>query len=207
MKHKIMFLISFLFLFSITSEAQELSNFYTITGFNLTPIKSGQYVLTLSPSYFRNSSIYNSHTLSSEYSSTSTSDYPQSYFNVNGSFLWGMSDRTTVSLILGYTPKQSIGQDTQSSAYTNTSIPFSSNTNYKSDNEMDNFQSRIVIAHRPRSNLELSLGFNYFTSNAPRSGTQIINQTNPTYNTSYDISSLRETEDYSITFNIVLLGN
>jgi len=207
MKHKIIFLISFLFLFSITSEAQDISNFYRITGFNLTPIKSGQYVLTLSPSYFRYSSIGNYHTLSSEQSSTSTSDYPESYFNVYSSFLWGMSDGTTVSLILGYTPKQSLGQNTQSSVSTNTSIPSSSNMNYKSDNEIEDFQSRIVIAHRPRSNLELSLDFNYFTSNAPRLGTQIINGTNPTYNTSYDISSLDERQSYSITFNIVLLGN
>ena len=202
-----MFFISFHILFYATSGAQDLSNFYRITGFNLTPLKSGQYVLTLSPSYFNNSFKNNNQRISSDYSSKSKSDSPQSYFNINSSFLCGMSDQTTVSLFLRYTPKQSLGQNTQSSASTYTSIPSIYNMNYRSDNEIDNFQSAFIIAHRLRQNLEFSLDFNYYTSSAPRSGTENVTGTNPTYSINYDRSSLDEMQNYSITFNIVLLGN
>jgi len=207
MKNKVMILSFFYIIFYTTSGAQDLSNFYQVTGFKLTPLKSGQYVLTLSPSYFNSSFKNNNQRISSDYSSKSKSDYPQSYFNVNSSFLWGMSEQTTVSLFLRYTPKQSLGQNTQSSTSIYTSIPSTYNMNYRSDNEIDNFQSAFIIAHRLRQNLEFSLDFNYYTSKAPRSGSENVTGPNPANNINYDISSLDERQNYSITFNIVLLGN
>jgi len=205
MKHTIMFIISVLFLCSVTSGAQDLSSFYNITGFSLTPLKSGQYVISLSPSYLSYSSQNKFLETSSSYSSQSESEYPQSYFTVNSSLLWGLTDETTASLFLNYTPKQSLGQETRTGTYKSDLYTRDSNSKY--DTERDDFYSAFVIAHRPKSNLELSLAAHYSTSNQPISGTQLINQTNPSSSTNYDISSLRETQNYSITFNIVLLGN
>jgi len=174
------------------SSAQELANFYTVTGFRLTPLRASQYALIVSPSY-QNFTQQNSSTTSSPGSvSQSQSKFPESYAALNSSLLYGLSNQTTLSVSIYYQPKQTLGQQTS----TYTSIPgFLQQQDYNI--KEDDVEPAFVLAHRLQSNMEISFAGNYYAYNSP--------QTSSLGSTQFTSTSKRT--GYSLSVNFVLLGN
>ena len=206
MEKKALSLATILFLYVLPLFGQDFSSFYNISGFHVAPLKSKQYVISLTPSY-QGSSSQNDYSASSPGNSyESKSKSPESYFSASSDFLYGLSNETTFSISLGYTPKQSLGPQTTTSTNTYNSGASIDNSSSTFTSKPDNLFSSFVIAHRPRSNFELSLSGYYYSFNSPQNGTQVTNQSNPSGSISSSYVQTSKQQSYSISLGIVILG-
>ncbi len=164
---------------SATAFAQDLSSFYAISGFRLPALRSGQYMLSVTPHYAVRPSDYASFTSSTSATSTSstltnsgTSYYtPYTSFSASSSFVYGLSDQTTVSLGLSYLPYHSYGTRTILSSSSTDVSPSSAQTNSVTDGSdlfhEQNVASTLTLAHRLQPNIELSLSASWSYSRSP----------------------------------------
>ena len=186
---------------------QDFSNFYNVSGFHLSPLKSQQYLISLTPTYQNSISKYSNSSSALTDSYLSKNESPQELFLARTYFLYGLSNETTVSLNISYSPKQSSGKliSSYKNTYNSGANIYNSNSVY--DPTYENLNSSFVIAHRPRSNVEVSLEGYYYSYNTPQSGTSTITQTNPNSTTTNVFSSTNKQMTYSISLGLVILGN
>jgi hypothetical protein len=196
---------------SMYCNAQDLSSFYQITGFHLPALKSGQYMLTLTPQYSSAPSDVNTTSFPFGNPSTQTfsyaSQFTESYFRLATSALYGLSDRTTLSVALEATPGQSLGDQLSSSYNSSGSFSFAqlNATNYRTDT----FFSSITLAHRMQPNVELSILGAYSVSNTPVSGITSQTSTSGGVSTTSNGTSASSSKyrSFNIQASVVILGN
>src|SRR5690242_19362036 len=108
-----------LLLLPLLCTAQDISNFYQISNFRLPALRSGQYALSLTPRYRSTPSDNNGTSALTSNSLTSSYDFSSqvnsSLFTLATAALYGISDRTTISISLEAAPSQSAGDRTSSS--------------------------------------------------------------------------------------------
>ncbi len=164
-----------------TALAQDLSNFYVISGFRLPALQSGQYELTVTPRYSVRPSDYASQSdgLSATGASTTTSLSGTSYytpynaFSANSSFIYGLSNQTTMSVGLTYLPLHTYGVRNVFSSSATDVTPSGAQTTGSSDGTLhfqeESIASSLTIAHRLQPNVELSLTASWSFSKSPYS--------------------------------------
>jgi len=223
----------FVFVLATTAAAvsQDLSSFYTITGFRLPALHDGQYAFTLTPHYTLRPSDYASFSTSSSTASTptaattTTGDNFTSYytpykaFYANTNFTYGLSDRTTASLGVTYQPYSTYGtRSTLSSSYSLVD-PSLSSTNSYSDGptafKTESLAGSFVLAHRIQPNIELSLAASWSYARSPSSGSTTGSSfhnsggVNPTLTSTFSSSDLlvnNNSHSFDISASLVILG-
>ncbi len=166
---------------TVTALAQDMSSFYAITGFRLPALRSGQYELTLTPHYAVHPSDFASTSnglavngATSTASNSLTSYYtPNNSFSASTSFMYGLSDQTTMSFGLSYLPLHTMGVRTILASSATDVSPSQAQTT-SSSNGTTQFQdesvaSTLTIAHRIESNIELSLSASWSFTRSPYS--------------------------------------
>lgn len=164
-----------------TALAQDLTSFYAITGFRLPALREGQYALAVTPHYaihpsdFASSTSGLSATTSSSTMSNSATSYytPNSTFSASSSFIYGISDQTTVSLGLSYMPLQTYGVrsilSSSASDVTPSAALSNSSSNGTASFREESLGSTLTIAHRLQPNIELSVSASWSFSKTPYS--------------------------------------
>ncbi|MBI1804746.1 MAG: hypothetical protein HY033_00625 [Ignavibacteriae bacterium] len=164
---KTFFLAAFMF-FAALSHAQDLSNFLVPNGFHLPALRSGQYILTVTPSYSNRPYDNSGNSISGNpvSASVNTSSSSYSVFRLATSAVYGISDATTLSLLISFTPAQTNGDYTYSYLYSSQSS--SSLGTAKGESRENSFNPSFILSHRVEHNIELSLVTrNMFHKNLP----------------------------------------
>ena len=179
--------------------AQDLSSFYGVSGFHLPLLRSGQYSLSVSPSYHRASARTSMSDSSADYLAQNSSEHSDSYVEVSSALLYGLTNRTTASLCLVYLPEQSLGHYNSRSLYDS---PLTRGTGVQViDEREERFGSVLVLAHRPRRDCEISLTGSYYWNSFPARGTSGSDDH------AHNIRETDRSHSYGITLDIVFLGN
>ena len=213
--------------FTATAFPQDLTSFYAITGFRLPALRSGQYELAVTPHYavhpsdFASSTSGLSATTSSSTTSNSVTSYytPNSSFSASSSFIYGLSDETTVSLGLSYMPLHTYGVRTILGTSVSDVNPSAAQTNGSSIGTStfrdENLGSTLTIAHRLQPNIELSLSASWSYSRSPYStfsdGSSLHDSggLNPTFSTTTSLSNDLVSSNghaFDISATLVVLG-
>jgi hypothetical protein len=208
---KVLRLLGLIIVIAAETLAQDLSNFYAISGFRLPALRTGQYYLSLSPHYSSQPSDgFSTYSLSSSGSmstSQSSNSYTYSRFGLTANFTYGVSDVTTISAYALYNPKQVTGRQNYNSIYTSTpSYSSTSNASYEFKEEA--VSSALVLAHRFQPNLEFSVSASWTSYKRPSSGTQLQSSTSGgvTASSSGPASSSNNQHSIDISATIVILG-
>jgi len=168
-----------------TAMSQDYSSFVTPTGFQLPPIRSSQFVLTLSPRFSKatlRSSTDGSSVLvagAPVIVPPSSSDYLSSYFRITSAAYYGISEDTTVYADLEYVPEQKLGTSTATSG---TAL---STTDYR----QKTLSTSLILAHRIHSRFEISAAVSLSDSRHTAG------------------SSTTNSRNYDFSLNVVLLGD
>src|SRR5258706_15757712 len=103
--------------------AQDYSNFLVPNGFHLPTLHTGQYILTVTPGYSNHPYDFSSNRTEGNPPSTSVNASSSSYsvFHLATSAVYGISDATTLSLFISFTPAQASGDYTYSSLFSSQS--------------------------------------------------------------------------------------
>lgn len=203
--------IGLIVLIAAETRAQDLSNFYAISGFRLPALRTGQYYLSLSPRYSsRPSDDFSMYSLSSaENTSTgqSSGSYTYSTFGLSANFTYGISDVTTISAYALYNPKQATGRQDYNSIYTSTPS-YSSTSNGSNEFKEEVVSCAMVLSHRFQPNLEFSVLTSWTNYRQPSSGTRLQSSTSNGITATYlgPASSSNNWHYIDISATIVILG-
>jgi hypothetical protein len=214
------------------SRSQDLSSFYTITGFRLPALKSGQFALVLTPHYMLKPSDYASLTTSSSTtasptaSSTTNTDNWTSYytpykaFNAVTNFTYGLTDQTTFSLGVNYQPYASYGirptQGFSSTEVLPTGSLTQTATNGPTNFSTESIASTFILAHRFLPNVEFSVAASWSYARSPYTDSSIGTGLKNSGGTNPILSSISSTSSQQISNNshsldisasLVILGN
>jgi len=193
--------IVFLLLFPVFSRAQDYSNFLVPNGFHLPTLRSGQYIVTVTPRYSNRPSDNASSSVTANPVSSTISTFNSSYseFRIGSTFTYGLSDVTTLSVALDYIPGQSAGNTT--STYNSISQSFAVQGSSVSENRDNWFSPSFVLSHRMQRNIELSL-VGYWSASTPSNST--IDNSGGTIRTGVSSANSRA---FDIQASLVILGN
>jgi hypothetical protein len=215
---------------SATALSQDLSSFYTITGFRLPALREGQYAFVLTPHYTMRPSDYASFSTSSSTTTaatttTTTGDNFTSYYTPykafygNTNFTYGISDNTTASVGVTYQPFSTYGTRSTISSSGSFVGPTGSFTDTYGGGPdpfaTESLAGSLVIAHRIQPNIELSLAASWSYAKSPYSGstagTSFHDSGGPTPTTSSTLSSSNllvssNSHVFDVSASIVVLG-
>ena len=195
----------------IFGRTQDLSSFYQITGFRLPALRTGQYMLSLSPRYSTRSSTFNGTDVRVQGTTTGSGqfsyDSPYSTFRIGSSAIYGLSDRTTISLSVDFVPNQSTG-DQISSGNSFDPPSFTSSTYQLQTSKLESFSSSFMFAQRFDRNIEFSLSASYTTQNIPTISmfTNQFSGGGPATIGTDNSTSSSKNRGFDIQANIVILG-
>jgi hypothetical protein len=154
--------ISFIFIFFVIffcgpTSAQELSHYYTPSGFSMPMLESGEYAVSLGGSYYRGQS--KTSALNPFYGNW---DSDSRNYNVSFSGIIAISRQFLIRGELSYYPHQTTSDYRGHYVYV---FPFDTSVNdYQHiDKQRASFQPQISLAYRPLLNLEISCTARYST--------------------------------------------
>jgi hypothetical protein len=187
---RVIFII-FVFFFCGAASAQELSHYYTPSGFSMPMLESGEYTISLRGYYDRvlgNSSAENP--FYGNYDQNSK-DY---YLSIGGTI--AVNRQFLIRGELSYYPRQTAGDYKYHYAYI---FPFDTSISdyQRLVKQKTSLQPQLLLAYRPLQNLEISIGARYSSVTS-----EIINL--PTADLSDDVRSKWEMQTFY--FNVTYLG-
>ena len=182
--------ILFAILFCGPTSAQELSHYYTPSGFSMPMLESGEYAVTLGSSYYRGQT--NTSALNPIYSNRDT-DYKYYYVSLSG--IIAISGQFLIRGELSYYPRLTADEFKSHSVHI---YPFDTIVyDYQQlQKQRAYLQPQLSLAYRPLPNLEI-----FCTARYSSSITDIMSLPS---DISDDAKSKRETQAFS--FNVTYLG-
>jgi hypothetical protein len=203
MKKLLCILICLMFI-PVVTDAQDipaifqLTNFYQVSVFKLPSLRGGQYAISLTPRYTSNPTDFSASSASPTSASLYTSANSTTLFRLGSSILYGISERTTLSVSLECAPGQSAGDRTYS---TTLNSQFGNSFSVEKDNlRQDYFSSTLVLSHRFQPNIEFSVTALYNNTNQPINGLAM----NPAVT---NLVSSNKSRYFDLQASIVIVGN
>ncbi len=183
--------IIFVILFCGMTSAQELSHYYTPSGFSMPMLESGEYSISLAGDYYR--SLGNN---SAENPFYGNYDYDSRDYHLSLGGILALNRQFLIRGELSYYPRQTTGDNKFHYAFI---FPFdTSTTDYQRlVKQKTSLQPQLLLAYRPSQILEISIGARYSSVTS-----DIINL--PTTDLSEDVRSKWEVQTFF--FNVTYLG-
>lgn len=209
-------IVMFQFMAISVSLSQDYTNYYQINGFQNPALRSGQYLISVTPNYYYSTPEYTSQRTangSSEVSnSQNTSSDKISSIDLSLNSYYGLTNDITMNVALSLFPKQNDinSNSTTVSTYT---YGLSSGSNNNISNvaySTSNINSSLILSYRPQYDIEISFRAVYYTFSSTMGLTgsqQNAYSSNPTVTSNITGSSLSKRKVYNVGFTFVFIGN
>jgi hypothetical protein len=190
--------------------SQELSDFYSVQGFNSPTLRTGQYILSFSPHYFHNPFSTSSratltqNNVQGNQAENNPSGY--AYLNFATSGIYGISDQVTITLAVTFSPNQDMLDHNYK--YSFTAPSYVQNINEVYTDSHDHINGSLTLSYRPQANLELSFLGRYFDMHTPSNyhGSYYLNNNGTVVSTNGKGAINNDNTGYDLSLSIVLLG-